>query len=64
MVRKECEVSGDVTLFNRTRHSQTWIEMLDEYLEVWEKMLGGLDPSDQAVSGLQTGLESDEELIC
>ena len=57
-VRKECEVSGDVTLLNRTRHCKTWIEILNKYLEVWEKRLDGLDPSDQTVPGLRARLES------
>ena len=55
-IRKECEVNGNVALLNRTRHCKTWIEILDKYLEVWEKRLGGLGPGDQAVSGLQTRL--------
>jgi hypothetical protein len=58
MVSRECEVSGEVTLLNRTRHCKTWIDIFDRYLEVWEKKLGGLDPSDKAVPGLRTRLES------
>jgi len=57
-VHERCEVSGDITLLNRTRHCKPWIEILDKYLEVWEERLGSLGPEDQAVSGLQTRLES------
>ena len=41
-----CEVSGNVTLPNRTGYCNTWIEIPGMYLE---KKLGGLDPSHQAV---------------
>ena len=58
IVRKECEVSGEVTLLNRTRHCKTWIAIFDEYFERWEKRLSDLDPSDQAVLSLRTRLES------
>jgi len=51
-------LSHSTFLLNRTRHYTTWIEILDKYLEVWEKRPGGLDPSDQAVPGPQTRLES------
>ena len=54
-VRERCEVSRDITLLNRTRHCKTWIEILDKYLEVWDK---SFDPSDQVVSGLQTRLSA------
>ena len=50
-------MSGDVTLLNHTRYCKTWIEILDKYLEIWEKRLGGLNPSDQSVPCLQNWLE-------
>jgi len=57
-VREGCEVSWDFTLLNRTRYCKTWTEILDKYLEVREKRLGDLNPEDQAVPCLLTGLES------
>ena len=45
-------------LLDRTRHCKTWVEILDKYLEIWEKRLGGLDSSDQEIPGPQTRLES------
>lgn len=58
IVLKECEVSGDVTLFTRKHHSGTWISIFDMYLRAWEKRLGRLDPSDKALPGLRARRES------
>ena len=57
-VYKECEVSGTATMLNRTRYCKSWISIFNVYLGAWEKRLGGLDPSGQAVPSLRARQES------
>ena len=57
-VYKECETNGEATLITRTRYCKTWISISNGYLTDWEERLGNLDPSDQAVPGLQARRDS------
>jgi len=52
-ILRECEVIGAVPVFTPTGCCESWISMFDRYLKAWNKELGNLDPSDQAVLGLQ-----------